>query len=77
MKKYGYRNISNRDEISQSADKQGHHDYSNNSGKHVTRYDFINWGDQTSWGIPGQTRYEVKGIDDLLNASQKVNSTKQ
>lgn len=28
-------------------------------------------------GVPGQTRYDVKTVDDLLNAGQKVSTTKK
>ena len=77
MEKYGYRNISNRDEIKQNTEKLGKHIFSNNSGKHVTRYDFINWGDQSPCGLPGQTNYDVKSLENLLGASEIVSNTKK
>lgn len=75
MEKYGYKNISSRDEFEKSASKDGNHDFSYNSGNHITYQGFINWGEQKDWGVPGQTTYTVKTIDDLLGAGDKVSNT--
>ena len=72
MKKYGYKIISSRNEFEKSSEKQGKHDFSYNSSKHVTYQGFINWGDQTEWGVPGQTKYRVKTLEDLLGAGERV-----
>lgn len=77
MEKYGYKNISSMDEFSKSAEKEGNHEFSYHSGGHVTYNNFIKWGDQNQWGLPGQTRYDVKTVDDLLNAGQKVSTTEK
>ena len=75
MEKYGYKNIGQMDEFSQSADKEGKHDFSYNSKDHIEYNDFINWGKQNQWGMPGQTRYFIKSVDDLLGAGKKVSET--
>ena len=75
MEKYGYKNISSMDEFEQSSSKEGKHDFSYNSGNHITHQGFINWGEQKDWGVPGQTIYSVKTVDDLLGAGDKVSTT--
>ena len=75
MEKYGYKNISSMDEFEQSSSKEGKHDFSYNSGNHITHQGFINWGEQKDWGVPGQTTYSVKTVDDLLGAGDKVSTT--
>lgn len=72
MKKYGYKNIAHRDEIQKNTEKLGKHEFSYNSGKYITHYDFINWGGQQPCGVPGQTKYYIKTLDDLLNANSIV-----
>jgi hypothetical protein len=72
MEKYGYKNISSMDDFAKSSAKEGNHEFSYKSGDHVTHNDFIKWGDQNQWGVPGQTRYDVKTVDALLNAAQNV-----
>jgi hypothetical protein len=46
MEKYGYKNISSRNEFEKSSENEGHHDFSYNSGNHITHQGFINWGEQ-------------------------------
>ena len=75
MKNYGYKNISSMDEFSQSAEHEGKHEFSYKSGKHITNNGFINWGEQNQWGLPGQTKYDVKDVNSLLNAADKVSTT--
>ena len=72
MKKYGYKNISSMDEFEQSAENNGNHVFSYKSGKYITHNDFIRWGDQNEWGLPGQSKYDVKDLDTLLNAGETV-----
>jgi hypothetical protein len=72
MKKYGYKNISSMDEFNQSAEKNGKHEFSYKSGAHTTHNDFIRWGDQNKWGLPGQSKYDVKDLNTLLKAGEIV-----
>jgi len=72
MEKYGYKNISHRNEFEQNTEKLGKHQFSYNSGKYITHYNFINWGDQQKSGMPGQSNYTVKTLDVLLNAGAIV-----
>jgi hypothetical protein len=75
MEKYGYKNISNMDDFQKHSQNNGNHEFPYNSGKHVTHQGFINWGDQNNWGAPGQSRYSVKTVEDLLGAADKVSTT--
>ena len=75
MEKYGYKNITSRNEFEKSSENEGHHDFSYNSGKHITHQGFINWGEQKDWGVPGQTVYTVNTVDDLLKANEIVSNT--
>ena len=75
MEKYGYKNISTRSEFEQASAKDGSHSFSYNSGEHIGNYGFINWGDQNQWGSPGQSKYSVKTVDQLLNAGKTVSET--
>jgi len=72
MEKYGYKNISSKNEFEQSSKKEGKHNFSYDSSKHVAYQGFINWGDQNNWGVPGQTKYIIKTLEDLLGAREKV-----
>jgi len=72
MEKYGYKNISSRNEFEQSASAEGKHQFSYNSGKFISNYDFIDWGSQGRWGVPGQTRYTIKTANDLIGANSEV-----
>jgi len=72
MEKYGYKNISNMDEFQKHSENNGNHNFSYNSGNHITHQGFINWGEQNQWGSPGQTKYDVKTVDALLGAAEKV-----
>ena len=72
MEKYGYKNISNRNEFVEHTEKMGKYQFSNNSGKYITHYDLINWCNQSHWGIPGQTKNNIKSLEDLLKANEIV-----
>ncbi len=72
MKKYGYRNIEHRNEFQQHSEKLGKHEFSYDSGKFITHYDFIDWGKQQTLGVPGQSHYYIKTLEDLLNANSIV-----
>ena len=73
MDKYGYANISSRNEFEKSAKNNGKINYGPVGKKHLTNYDFIDWTTQGNWGMPGQTRYFVKTAEDLIKASDKMN----
>lgn len=75
MEKYGYKNISGMDEFAQSAAENGKHEFSYKSGKYITNNGFINWGEQNKWGSPGQSKYDVKDVNSLLNAADNVSKT--
>jgi len=68
MEKYGYRNISSRNEFEKASKKDGKVNYGPVSGKNLTNYNFIDWSKQGNWGMPGQTRYFVKDLDSLIKA---------
>ena len=76
MEKYGYKNISNRNEMEQNAKKFGKHTFSYNSGDYVTNYNFIDWSKQNPCGMPGQTKYYVKTVEELLKANEIVSGKK-
>ena len=75
MKKYGYKNISSMNEFEQSSNNDGKHEFSYNSSKHIEYNDFVNWGNQNKWGMPGQTEYRIKTLEQLLKAGDKVSNT--
>lgn len=60
------------DEFAQSATANGKHEFSYKSGKYITHNGFINWGEQNKWGAPNQSSYNVKDVNDLLGAADKV-----
>ena len=68
MKNYGYKNISSRNEF----EKGSKINYGPVNGKNLTRYDFVDWGTQGDFGMPGQTRYNVKDVKDLLGAQENA-----
>jgi len=75
MEKYGYKNISSRNEFEKHAAESGNHQFSYNSTPHITNYGFINWGEQKDWGVPGQTLYNVKTMDELIKAHEAVSKS--
>lgn len=72
MDKHGYKNISSRNEFEKNSKTNGKVNYGPVEGKHITRYDFVDWGSQGNWGMPGETRYEVKDLKDLIGAGDKM-----
>jgi hypothetical protein len=72
MEKYGYKNISNRDEFQKSTAEDRGINYGPSDNSHFTEGGFIDFSKQGDWGMPGETRYFVKGFDSLSNASDNV-----
>lgn len=72
MEKYGYKNISSRREFEKASKSDGKINVSSPESKNLTNYDFVDWSTQGSWGMPGQTRYFVKEVGDLINANDKM-----
>lgn len=72
MEKYGYKNISSRREFEKASKSNGKFNISSPQAKNLTNYDFVDWGTQGNWGMPGQTRYFVKEVGDLVNANDKM-----
>lgn len=72
MEKYGYRNISSRKEFEKASDNNGKFAPVTHEMKNITHYDFVDWGKQGHWGMPGQTNYSVKELDSLLTASDNA-----
>jgi len=70
MEKYGYKNISSRDEFEKASKKDTQIPNNPVDHKHLTNYDFIDITSNGKWGMPGQTRYFVKDIDSLVKAHE-------
>jgi hypothetical protein len=73
MEKYGYKNISSRNEFEKASKNDGR--FGGNTpvvGDELTTYDFVDLKAKGDWGMPGQTRYYVKPIEDLLKANDKM-----
>jgi hypothetical protein len=74
MEKYGYKNISSRNEFEKATNNNGRfNDPGPVKGKELTNYDFVDLKSKGHWGMPGQTRHYVKPIEDLLKANDKMN----
>jgi len=71
-KDYGYKNISNKNEMEQASANDGKHEYGYDSGKFISYNGFVNWGKQNKWGSEGQTRYKIKTLEDLLGANKNI-----
>jgi hypothetical protein len=72
MEKYGYKNISSRNEFEKATHNDGRVNHGPVVGDELTTYDFVDLKKKGDWGMPGQTRYYVKNIDDLLKAGDKM-----
>ena len=72
MEKYGYKNISNRDEFQRSSSETRGVYYGPADKSTTTENGFTDFTKQGSWGIPGETRYFVKGFDALSKASDNA-----
>lgn len=72
MNKYGYKNISSRNEFEKATKNNGRVNQGPVIGDDLTTYGFVDLGKKGNWGMPGQTRYYVKSIEDLIGASDKM-----
>jgi hypothetical protein len=72
MEKYGYKNISSRNEFEKATKNDGRVNQSPVVGDELTTYGFVDLKKKGDWGMPGQTRYYVKTVEDLLTASDKM-----
>lgn len=70
MEKYGYKNISSRNEFEKASKADSQIPNKQVDHKHLTNYDFIDITSNGTWGMPGQTRYFVKDIDSLTKAHE-------
>ena len=68
MEKYGYKNISSRNEF----EKGSKINFGPVDTKHLSKYDFIDWSSQGNFGMPGQTRYDIKDVNALLGAQENA-----
>jgi len=75
MEKYGYKNISSRNEFGKAAKGDGRVNVGPVQGDELTTYDFVDLKKKGDWGMPGQTRHYVKTIDDLIKANDKMSTT--
>ncbi|NBU97558.1 MAG: hypothetical protein EBS19_04960 [Spirochaetia bacterium] len=75
MEKYGYKNISSRNEFEKAAKGDGRVNHGPVVGDELTTYDFVDLKKKGDWGMPGQTRYYVKTIDDLIKANDKMSKS--
>jgi hypothetical protein len=73
MEKYGYKNISSKNEFEKASNNGGRVNQGPVVGNELTTYGFVDLNKKGDWGMPGQTRYYVKNIEDLINASDKMN----
>ena len=72
MEKYGYKNISSRNEFEKASKRDGRVDDGLVEGEELTIYDFVDLKKKRDWGMPGQTRQYVKTIEDLVKANDKM-----
>lgn len=72
MEKYGYKNISSRSEFEKASKNDGKFNVITPETKNITNYGFVDWSTQGNFGMPGQTRYNIKTVDDMLNAGSKA-----
>ena len=72
MEKYGYKNISSRNEFEKASKNDTQIPNNQVETKHLTNYDFIDITSNGKWGMPGQTRYFVKDLDSLIKANEKT-----
>lgn len=75
MEKYGYKNISSRNEFEKAAKADGRIQGSTTPEGDLTNYGFVDFNKKGSWGMPGETRYYVKTIEDLVKANDKVSKS--
>lgn len=73
MEKYGYKNISSRNEFEKTSSNSKKVNQGPVVANDLTSYGFVDLNKKGNWGMPGETRYFVKNIEDLINASDNVN----
>ena len=74
MEKYGYKNISDRNGFEEASKRDTQIPNNPVATTNLTNYDFIDWSTKGNFGMPGQTRYFVKEVDDLIKAGDKVSN---
>jgi hypothetical protein len=72
MEKYGYKNISSSSEFEKASKNDGKFQLISPEMKHLTNSNFVKWTEEGNFGMPGQTRYEIKSIEDLLHAGENA-----
>lgn len=72
MEKYGYKNISSKNEFERAAKGDGRVNPGPVGEDELTTYGFVDLKKKGDWGMPGQTRHYVKTVDDLINANSKM-----
>ena len=75
MEKYGYKNISSRNEFEKASKNDGRVNHGPVVGDELTTYGFVDLKKKGDWGMPGQTRYYVKTVDDLIKANDRMTKT--
>ena len=70
MKKYGYKNISHMDSFLKSDKNDFKNDPVMTKDEHYGNHNMVDWGKQGDWGVPGQTHYRLKTIDELIKANE-------
>ena len=75
MEKYGYKNISSKNEFEKASKNDGRVNQGPVVGDELTTYGFVDLKKKGDWGMPGQTRYYVKTVDDLIKANDKMTKT--
>ena len=75
MEKYGYKNISSRNEFEKASKNDGRVNHGPVVGDELTTYGFVDIKNKGDWGMPGQTWYYVKTVDDLIKANDRMTKT--
>jgi hypothetical protein len=75
MEKYGYKNISSKNEFEKATKNNGRVNHNPVVGDELTNYDFVDIKKKGDWGMPGQTRYYIKTMEDLIKANEKMSKS--
>ncbi len=70
MEKYGYKSITNRDEISKAANKNKSISPSTKGVKYEN--EFVSWSKQKDFGLPGQTRNHIMNMKEFMGKAEGV-----